>query len=121
MRLRYVFTLAKSVDPDEMQQYAAFDLGIHSLQQNSLRDFSEHKKPDKALQFSSLDFNVVAVRLKYVGLQKSSIITSCLYGLVFTRFIPEAKSVLLITNSISRICNAQTDKKILRELLCHRF
>ena len=32
-----LFTLTNSVDPDEMQHYAAFHLGLHSLQNDSFR------------------------------------------------------------------------------------
>ena len=32
----------KSVDPDEMQHYVAFHLGLHCLRNNSLRGFPEY-------------------------------------------------------------------------------
>ena len=34
--LKIFFTLSNSVDPDEMQHYAAFHLGLHCLQKYSL-------------------------------------------------------------------------------------
>ena len=43
MSLRIVFTLTKSVDPDEMQHYAAFHLGLHCLQKDSFRGFQNTK------------------------------------------------------------------------------
>ena len=33
-----------SVDPDEMQHYAAFHLGLHCLQKYSFRGFPEYKR-----------------------------------------------------------------------------
>ena len=36
---RFVLILANSVDPDEMQQYAAFHLGLHCLQKYPFRGF----------------------------------------------------------------------------------
>ena len=36
------FTFTKSVDPDEMQHYVAFYLGLHCLRKNSLRGFPEY-------------------------------------------------------------------------------
>ena len=38
-----LFTFINSVDPDEMQHYAAFHLGLHCLQKYSLRGFPEYK------------------------------------------------------------------------------
>ena len=37
------FASTNSVDTDEMQHYAAFHLGRHCLQKNSLRGFSNTK------------------------------------------------------------------------------
>ena len=37
------FTFTNSVDPDEMQQYAAFHLGLHCLQKYSFRGFPNTK------------------------------------------------------------------------------
>ena len=37
--LKIFFTFTNSVDPDEMQQHAAFHLGYHCLQNYSLRGF----------------------------------------------------------------------------------
>ena len=36
-------TLTNSVDPDEMQHYAAFHLGLHCLQKSLIRVFSDTK------------------------------------------------------------------------------
>ena len=38
--LKIVLTSAKSVDPDEMQHYAAFHLGLYCLPKYSLRGFA---------------------------------------------------------------------------------
>ena len=35
----YLFYLTNSVDPDEMQHYAAFDLGLHCLQKYLFKGF----------------------------------------------------------------------------------
>ena len=40
--LKFFFTFANSVDPDEMQHYAAFYLGLHCLQKSLLRGFPEY-------------------------------------------------------------------------------
>ena len=37
------FTLTNNVDPDEMQHYAAFHLGLHCLQKYSFRGFPNAK------------------------------------------------------------------------------
>ena len=37
--LKIFFTFSKSVDPDEMQHFAAFHLGLHCLQKYSFRGF----------------------------------------------------------------------------------
>ena len=37
--LKIIFTLTNSVDPDEMQHYAAFHLGLHCLQKYSFKGF----------------------------------------------------------------------------------
>ena len=37
--LMIFFTFTNSVDPDEMQHYAAFQLGLHCLQKYSSRGF----------------------------------------------------------------------------------
>ena len=37
--LKIFFAFTKSVDPDGMQQYAAFHLGLHCLQKYSFRGF----------------------------------------------------------------------------------
>ena len=37
-----LFTFTNSVDPDEMQHYAAFHLGLHFLQNYSFRGFPEY-------------------------------------------------------------------------------
>ena len=42
-RLKIFFTITNSVDPDEMQHYAAFHLGLHCLQKYSFRGFPEYK------------------------------------------------------------------------------
>ena len=34
-----IFTFTNSVDPDEIQHYAAFHLGLHCLQKNLFRGF----------------------------------------------------------------------------------
>ena len=39
-----LFTFTDSVDPDDMQHYAAFHLGLHCLKKYSLRGFSCLKK-----------------------------------------------------------------------------
>ena len=39
--LKIFFTFTNSVDPDKMQHYAAFHLGIHCLQKYSFRDLSK--------------------------------------------------------------------------------
>ena len=41
--LKIIFTFTNSVDPDEMQYNAAFHLGLHYLQKNSLSGFPEYK------------------------------------------------------------------------------
>ena len=41
------FTFTNSVDPDEMQHYAAFHLGLHCLQKYSFRGFSNTKNITK--------------------------------------------------------------------------
>ena len=41
--LKIFFTFANSVDPDEMQHYAAFHLGLHCLQFTRLGLFPEYK------------------------------------------------------------------------------
>ena len=41
--LKIFFTFTNSVDPDEMQQYAAFHLGLHCLQKYLYRGFPEYK------------------------------------------------------------------------------
>ena len=38
-----VFTFTNTVDPDEMQHYAAFHLGLHSLQKYSFRGLPKTK------------------------------------------------------------------------------
>ena len=50
--LKIFFTFKNSVDPDEMQQYAAFHLGLHFLQKYSFRGFPEYK----GLKVESSDF-----------------------------------------------------------------
>ena len=37
------FTFTNSIDPDEMQHYAAFHLGLHCLQKYSFRGFPNTK------------------------------------------------------------------------------
>ena len=37
------FTFSNSVDPDEMQHFTAFHLGLHCLQKYSFRGFPEYK------------------------------------------------------------------------------
>ena len=44
--LKIVFTSAKSENPDEMQHYAAFHLGLHFLQKYSFRDFQNTRVND---------------------------------------------------------------------------
>ena len=39
----FVFTFTNSVDPDEMQHYAAFHLGNHCLQKYLFRSFPNTK------------------------------------------------------------------------------
>ena len=39
----YLFTFTNSVDPDEMQHFAAFHLGLHCLQKYLFRFFSNTK------------------------------------------------------------------------------
>ena len=41
--LKISFTFANSVDPDEMQCYATFHLGLHCLQNYMFRGFSNTK------------------------------------------------------------------------------
>ena len=41
--LKIFFTFTNSVDPDEMQHYAAFHLGLHCLQKYSFRGFPDTK------------------------------------------------------------------------------
>ena len=41
--LKIIFTFTNSVDPDEMQHYAAFHLGLHCLQKYSFRGFLNTK------------------------------------------------------------------------------
>ena len=41
--LKIFFTFTKSVDPDEMQQYAVFHLGLCCLQKYSFRGFPNTK------------------------------------------------------------------------------
>ena len=40
---RDFLTFINSADPDEMQHYAAFHLGLHCFQKCSFRVFSEYK------------------------------------------------------------------------------
>ena len=49
-----------------------------------------------ASQFTSLDFNVAAVRLKYVGLQKSSIIISVYMGWYLLDLYPKLQVYYLL-------------------------
>ena len=42
----YFFTFTNSVDPDEMQHYAAFQLGLHCLQKYWFRGFP-NTKPER--------------------------------------------------------------------------
>ena len=39
LSLKIVHGIANCVDPDEMQHYGAFHLGLHCLPKNSFRDF----------------------------------------------------------------------------------
>ena len=41
--VKIFFTFTNSVDPDEMQHYAAFHLGLHCLQKYSFRGFLNTK------------------------------------------------------------------------------
>ena len=41
--LKTFFTFSNSVDPDEMQHYAAFHLGLHCLQKYLFRGFPNTK------------------------------------------------------------------------------
>ena len=41
--MKIFFTFTNSVDPDEMQHYAAFHLGLHCLQKYLFRGFTEFK------------------------------------------------------------------------------
>ena len=41
--LKFFFTFTNSVDPDEMQHYAAFHLGIHCLQKYLFRGFLDQR------------------------------------------------------------------------------
>ena len=41
--LKIFFYLTNNVDPDEMQHYAAFHLGLHCLQKYSLMGFPKYK------------------------------------------------------------------------------
>ena len=43
LSLKIVFILANSADPDEMQHYAAFYLGLHCLQKYQFRGFQYTK------------------------------------------------------------------------------
>ena len=43
LSLKFVVILANSADPDEMQHYAAFHLGIHCLAKYPFRDFQYTK------------------------------------------------------------------------------
>ena len=38
-----IFTFTNSIDPDEMQHYAAFHLGLHCLQKYSFRGLPDTK------------------------------------------------------------------------------
>ena len=51
---------------------------------------------NKALQFSALDFNVVDVRLKYVGLQNSGIIISVYMGWYLLDIYPKLQVYYLL-------------------------
>ena len=44
MTLKVVLILANSADPDEMQHYAAFHLGLHCFQKYSFRGFPNTKR-----------------------------------------------------------------------------
>ena len=41
--LKIFFTFTNSVDPDKMQHYAAFHLGLHCLQNYSFRGFPKYQ------------------------------------------------------------------------------
>ena len=41
--LKIIFNFTNSVDPGEMQHYAAFHLGLHCLQKYLFTGFPEHK------------------------------------------------------------------------------
>ena len=43
LSLKIVLNLANSAEPDEMQHYAAFHLGLHCLQKYSFRGFPNTK------------------------------------------------------------------------------
>ena len=43
LSLKIVFILVKSADPDEMQHYAAFYLGLHCLPKYPFRGFQKTK------------------------------------------------------------------------------
>ena len=44
--MKIFFTFTNSVDPDEMQHYAAFHLGLHCLQKYSFMGFPNTKRYD---------------------------------------------------------------------------
>ena len=41
--LKVVLVLSNSADPNEMQHYAAFHLGLHSLPNNTFKGFTVYK------------------------------------------------------------------------------
>ena len=43
LSLKVVFILANSSDPDEMQHYAVFHLGLHCLPKNTFKGFQYTK------------------------------------------------------------------------------
>ena len=61
------FTIPNSVDPDEMQHYAAFQLCLHCLEKYSLKSFPEYK----GLENNNAEFNceqekesIICVRMR---------------------------------------------------------
>ena len=49
LSLKIVLTLAKSADPDEMQQYAAFHLGLNCLPKYQSRGFQYTKSKSQSI------------------------------------------------------------------------
>ena len=74
--LKIFFTFSNSVEPDEMQHYAAFYLGLHSLQKCSFRGFLNTKgRLSSALQQKSrekegIKFGKRSKKVGIIGVKK---------------------------------------------------